>query len=96
VFQCRLRSAPFHNRTQLELGKNIPLHRPPISIKPRFDLFELSELGRLSAAVINGMTSSLYPPIERIWNSATHPEANIDRILSRGLTYAIGRRGRRG
>jgi hypothetical protein len=35
---------------------------------------------------VNGMASSHYPPIERIWNSATHPEANIDRILSRGLT----------
>jgi hypothetical protein len=35
---------------------------------------------------VNGMASSHYPPIERIWNSATHPEAKIDRILSRGLT----------
>lgn len=35
---------------------------------------------------VNGMASSRYPPIERIWNSATHPEADIGRILSRGLT----------
>ena len=35
---------------------------------------------------VNGMASSRYPPIERIWNSATYPEANIDRILSHGLT----------
>ena len=35
---------------------------------------------------VNGMASSRYPPIERIWNSATHPEANIDRILTHGLT----------
>ena len=35
---------------------------------------------------VNGMASSRYPPIARIWNSATHPEANLDRILSRGLT----------
>jgi hypothetical protein len=35
---------------------------------------------------VNGMASSHYSPIERIWNSATHPEAKIDRILSRGLT----------
>ena len=34
---------------------------------------------------VNGMAGSHYPPIERIWNSATHPEANIDRILTRGL-----------
>ena len=35
---------------------------------------------------VNGMASSRYPPIERIWNGATHPEADIGRILSRGLT----------
>ena len=35
---------------------------------------------------VNGMAGSRYPPIERIWNSATHPEADTGRILSRGLT----------
>jgi len=35
---------------------------------------------------VNGMASARYPPIERIWNSSTHPEAHIDRILIRGLT----------
>jgi hypothetical protein len=35
---------------------------------------------------VNGMASGRYPPIERVWNSATHPEADIGRILSRGLT----------
>jgi hypothetical protein len=35
---------------------------------------------------VNGMASSRYPPIERIWNSATHQEANIARILAQGLT----------
>ena len=35
---------------------------------------------------VNGMAGRRYPPIERIWNSATHPEADIGRILSRGLT----------
>jgi hypothetical protein len=35
---------------------------------------------------VNGMASGRYPPIERIWNSATHPEADLGRILSRGLT----------
>ena len=34
---------------------------------------------------VNGMAGR-YPPIERIWNSATHPEADIGRILTRGLT----------
>jgi hypothetical protein len=35
---------------------------------------------------VNGMAGGRYPPIERVWNSATHPEADIGRILSRGLT----------
>ena len=35
---------------------------------------------------VNGMAGSHYPPIERLWNSVTHPEADIGRILSRGLT----------
>jgi hypothetical protein len=35
---------------------------------------------------VNGMASPRYPPIKRIWNRTTHPEADIDRIVSRGLT----------
>ena len=35
---------------------------------------------------VNGMASRRYPPIERVWNSATHPDADIGRILTRGLT----------
>jgi len=35
---------------------------------------------------VNGMAGPRYPPIERIWNSATQPEADTGRILSRGLT----------
>ena len=35
---------------------------------------------------VNGMAGPRYPPIERIWNSTTQPEADIGRILSRGLT----------
>jgi hypothetical protein len=35
---------------------------------------------------VNGMASTRYPPIDEIWNSANHPDANIDRILNRGLT----------
>ena len=35
---------------------------------------------------VNGMASRRYPPIQRVWNSATHPESDIDRIIVRGLT----------
>jgi hypothetical protein len=35
---------------------------------------------------VNGMASTRYPPIERIWNSTNHPDANLGRILNRGLT----------
>jgi hypothetical protein len=35
---------------------------------------------------VNGMASTRYPSIERIWNSTNHPDANINRILNRGLT----------
>jgi hypothetical protein len=27
-----------------------------------------------------------YPPVQRVWNDATYPELDIDRILARGLT----------
>ena len=35
---------------------------------------------------VNGMASRRYPPIQRVWNSASHPESDIDRIIVRGLT----------
>src|SRR4029450_12888957 len=35
---------------------------------------------------VNGMASRRYPPIQRVWNNATHPESDIDRIIVRGLT----------
>ena len=35
---------------------------------------------------VNGMASRRYPPIQRVWNSATYPESDIDRIIVRGLT----------
>ena len=35
---------------------------------------------------VNGMASRRYPPIQRVWNSAGHPESDIDRIVVRGLT----------
>jgi hypothetical protein len=35
---------------------------------------------------VNGMASRRYPPIQRVWNSASHSEADIDRIIVQGLT----------
>jgi hypothetical protein len=35
---------------------------------------------------VNGMASRRYPPVQRVWNSASHPESDIDRIIVRGLT----------
>jgi hypothetical protein len=35
---------------------------------------------------VNGKAGPRYSPIESIWNNATRPEADIGRILSRGLT----------
>jgi hypothetical protein len=35
---------------------------------------------------VNGKAGPRYPPIESICNNATRPEADIGRILSRGLT----------
>ena len=35
---------------------------------------------------VNGMASSLYPPIQQVWNSNTYPDTNIDRLIARGLT----------
>ena len=34
----------------------------------------------------NGMASRRYPPIQRVWNTATYPQTNIDRIIVAGLT----------
>ena len=35
---------------------------------------------------VNGAASSLYPPVQKIWNSATYPNADIDRLIVKGLT----------
>jgi hypothetical protein len=35
---------------------------------------------------VNGMASRRYPPIQRVWNAATYPESDIDRIIVTGLT----------
>ena len=41
---------------------------------------------------VNGVAGPRYPPIESIWNSATHPEVDLTRIISRGLTL-VSRQG---
>jgi hypothetical protein len=41
---------------------------------------------------VNGMASRRYPPVQRVWNSASHPESDIDRIIVRGLPFATGDR----
>lgn len=35
---------------------------------------------------VNGMASRRYPPIQRVWNTTTYPQSNIDRIIVTGLT----------
>ena len=35
---------------------------------------------------VNGMAGPRYPPIQGIWNEATYPESDIDRLVVRGLT----------
>jgi hypothetical protein len=35
---------------------------------------------------VNGAASSLYPPVQQIWNSATYPNADFDRLIVKGLT----------
>jgi hypothetical protein len=35
---------------------------------------------------VNGMASPDYPPIQNIWNKATFPETDTDRLIARGLT----------
>ena len=34
----------------------------------------------------NGMASGLYPPVQRVWNAATYPESDLDRVIIAGLT----------
>src|SRR5206468_5915322 len=40
---------------------------------------------------VNGMASRRYPPIQHVWDSATHPESDIDR-LSKAGPFATGAR----
>ena len=35
---------------------------------------------------VNGKAGPDYPPIESIWSTTTHPEVDLGRIISRGLT----------
>jgi hypothetical protein len=35
---------------------------------------------------VNGRAGPAYPPIQSVWNSATYPETDIDRLIVRGLT----------
>jgi hypothetical protein len=35
---------------------------------------------------VNGMAAPRYPQIQGIWNEATYPEIDIDRLVVRGLT----------
>ena len=35
---------------------------------------------------VNGAASSRYPPVQQIWNSATFPNTDIDRLIVKGLT----------
>jgi hypothetical protein len=34
---------------------------------------------------VNGAASSLYPPVQQIWNSATYPNADFDRLIVKRL-----------
>lgn len=35
---------------------------------------------------VNGMASSRYPPIQKVWNRHTQPNADLDSLIVRGLT----------
>jgi hypothetical protein len=35
---------------------------------------------------VNGAASSRYPPVQQVWNSATYPNTDIDRLIVKGLT----------
>ena len=35
---------------------------------------------------VNAIGAWRYPPVQRIWNTTTYPETNIDRIINQGLT----------
>src|SRR5262245_61449057 len=35
---------------------------------------------------VNGAASSRYPPVQQIWNNATYPNTDIDRLIVKGLT----------
>jgi len=35
---------------------------------------------------VNAIAGWQYPPVQLVWNKASHPEADLDRILARSLT----------
>jgi hypothetical protein len=35
---------------------------------------------------VNAIAGWQYPPVQRVWNKATYPETDIDRLIVRGLT----------
>jgi hypothetical protein len=35
---------------------------------------------------VNGMAGSHYPPVQTVWNAASHPEIDIDRLIVQGIT----------
>src|SRR5262249_37179174 len=35
---------------------------------------------------VNGAASNRYPPVQQIWNSATYPGTDVDRLIVKGLT----------
>jgi hypothetical protein len=35
---------------------------------------------------VNGMAGSRYPPIQDVWNEASHPEIDVDRLIVQGIT----------
>ncbi len=35
---------------------------------------------------VNGLASPRYPPVQQVWNSESHPEIDIDRLIAQGLT----------
>ena len=75
-----------------ELPSNVPDLRSGPSPKMAEGVLRCEDAGAVVINIdgadyaVNGMASRLYPPIQRVWNSSTHPENDIDRIIVRGLT----------
>ena len=35
---------------------------------------------------VNGLAASRYPPVQTVWNEASHPGIDIDRLIVQGIT----------